>query len=203
MRLISAAIFSIILIYSIVVVASNGIFNSHSAVAKWGFIGLIIVIVLAIHWLFNGNGLRLTPMSIDEKRERLNKQGKLLKNTYKGFGYFEINEWGDEGLHYFIDIGDSKTMYLSGQYLYDYEEILDIEEDLAPQRKSFPSEDFSVIVNKDGDYVFEILPTGNILKKMFDDLKFSNSKQRKSLNQFKDRQIIGENISEVYKKLKC
>ena len=41
---------------------------------------------------------------------------------------FAVEEFEDEGSHYFVDLTDNRVLFLSGQYLYDYEPLEDAEE---------------------------------------------------------------------------
>jgi hypothetical protein len=51
---------------------------------------------------------------------KLEKHGMLLSRAYEARRAFQVEELDEEGLHYFIELEDHGTLFLSGQYLYNY-----------------------------------------------------------------------------------
>src|SRR5262245_21050528 len=52
---------------------------------------------------------------------RLQKKDDLISGDFKARRAFMVDEFEDEGIHYFIELEDNSILFLSGQYLYDYE----------------------------------------------------------------------------------
>jgi len=65
----------------------------------------------------------------------------------------------DEGLHYYLELDDGRVLFLSGQYLYDYEP----DAELARPRK-FPCTEFTVRRHKDEGWVADIVCGGTVLE---------------------------------------
>jgi hypothetical protein len=84
---------------------------------------------------------RLSKPRVDLLRE-WEEQGLLESTEYKATRAFQLEEWEDEGLHFFLELEDGSVLYLNGQYLYEYEEIVDDVEVPIPRR--FPCTDFTV-----------------------------------------------------------
>src|SRR4029079_8096775 len=53
--------------------------------------------------------------------EELETKGLLVSTDYKAKRAFEVEEFEDEGLHYFIELANGGVLYLNGQYLYEYQ----------------------------------------------------------------------------------
>jgi hypothetical protein len=92
----------------------------------------------------------------------LESQGQLLRETYHATRAFVVEEFEDEGSHYFIELADGRILYLSGQYLYDFEPISDDPELNQPRR--FPCTEFEVLRHKDRGYVIDIHCAGQVLE---------------------------------------
>ena len=73
-----------------------------------------------------------------------------------------MEEFEDEGLHYFIELVDGRVLFLSGQYLYDYEPISDDPESNQP--RSFPCTEFTVRRHKNDGCVVDLLRAGTVLE---------------------------------------
>jgi hypothetical protein len=52
---------------------------------------------------------------------QMEQQGLLLHENTKRSGLFQVQEYEDEGCQYFIELKIGSTLFLCGQYLYDYE----------------------------------------------------------------------------------
>jgi len=78
------------------------------------------------------------------------ENGVLSSAEYEVRDVVEIEEFEDEGRHYLLDIGDGKTLMLSGQYLY------------APvESGKFPSSRIRVFWHRTEGYTFGIECLGN------------------------------------------
>lgn len=105
------------------------------------------VVTLGSYWLasrlFNTPG---TPLfgyrHPDQYIQKLEAKGLLITQSLKAIRAFQVEECEDEGLHYFLELEDASVLYLTGQYLYEYEPITDDPEWNQPRR--FPCTDFTL-----------------------------------------------------------
>jgi hypothetical protein len=124
---------------------------------------LLVAVVLAL-FLFNSSGFRpVAPWkSTEELLNKLREKGLLLSEPFTARRAFQVEEFEDEGSHYFIELDDARTLYLNGQYLYDFEPISDDPELNQPRR--FPCTEFTILRHKEEGYVVDILCTGTVLE---------------------------------------
>ena len=105
-------------------------------------IGFFVFIFLAMV-VFHGKGPRR--ISAEKRAVRLRKledDGLLIHQPFRARRAFQVDEFEDEGSHYFIELDDGAVLFLTGQYLYDYD----------PRRnrtsgtglRSFPSTEFTI-----------------------------------------------------------
>jgi hypothetical protein len=168
--------------------------------AIWGTcigVGIIVTAILA-SWVFNKRGMRPTFKSMVQIRDELDKAGVLRRTEFEATCYFEMNEFDDEGMHIFVGLKNGKTLYLTGQYLYDYGD-LDENDDNWVSR--FPTDKFTVVENTDGKFVFEIIPVGEIVKKYADNIDIPNQFFVNDEPIYEDMQLIDSEIGDVYRKL--
>jgi len=168
MRVVIAALFVVGGIFAIVaLLGENGaIDRAPRGVVGWG-IGLILVLLsVAAVVIFNpwwANPLRrMTP---EQVIRRLETGGLLASADYQARRAFGVEESDDEGLHYFLELVDGTVLYLSGQYLYDYEPISDDPEIAQPRR--YPCTDFAVRRHKTEGYVVEVACRGTAIEPEF------------------------------------
>jgi hypothetical protein len=125
-------------------------------------VGLVSFLTLAMV-LFNHRGLELLRFRSAEEHIRvLEAAGELVDVAFTARRAFAVAELGDEGSHYFIELDDGRVLYLSGQYLYDYEPISDDPEVAQPRR--FPCSAFTVRRLKHEGYVVDIICVGEVLE---------------------------------------
>lgn len=76
-------------------------------------------------FLFNKPGCRpsLPGKSFDQQIAEWETQGLLVSEIFVATRAFQVEEFEDEGSHYYIELADGAVLYLNGQYLYDYEPI--------------------------------------------------------------------------------
>jgi|ERR1043166_874607 hypothetical protein len=94
--------------------------------------------------------------------EELEAGGLVVSTEYKAKRAFEVEEFEDEGLHYFIELADGSVLYLNGQYLYEYQPGPDGSP--VDPAASFPNTDFTVRRHRTEGYVLDILCRGSLLK---------------------------------------
>ena len=108
--------------------------------------------------LFNRRSERWPFPSLEE----LENQGLVDSIRYHAKRAFQVEEFEDEGIHYYLELEDGSVLFLSGQYLYDYEPISDDPE--FNQERRFPCTDFTVKRHKTGGYVLDIVTDGSVLE---------------------------------------
>ena len=165
MRLIGAGIF----VYTTVLllVAALGSQNAFDRAPPWlvglGIAAFMIGMVALSAWLFNRRGaVPLGRTTAEERIRALEEAGHLDSVAFRATRAFGVEESEDEGLHYFLELADGRVLFLSGQYLYDYEPISDDPDGNQP--RSFPCTEFTVRRHKAERYVLDILRGGAVLE---------------------------------------
>ncbi len=87
----------------------------------------------------------------------LAEHGLLVSESYAALRAFAVEEFDDEGSHYFLELTDGRVLYLSGQYLYDYEPL---EDDGASVHRLFPCTTFVVRSHRTDGYTIDLLCHG-------------------------------------------
>ncbi len=120
--------------------------------------------VFAALFLFNSSGYRpvLPGRTREERIAALERKGLLRSESFRARRVFQMEEVEDEGSHYFIELEDGGVLYLTGQYLHEYEEITDDPE--LNQPRSFPCSQFTVRRTRKAGYVVEIVLGGEVLE---------------------------------------
>ena len=127
---------------------------------------LFLALVAAAQMLFN--------WPIDWRKERFNQEeyikdledrGLLISTDYQSTRAFELEEYADEGLHYFVELADGTVLYLTGQDLYDYDPIDDDPELNQPRR--FPCTQFSLRSHRDQGPYIDIQCRGEVIEPEF------------------------------------
>lgn len=147
-----------------------GAMDAHFSKEDWAWwarvvsIGTLPAAMVVALFLFNGPGFkpRLRRQSLAERIGDLEAQGLLQRQRFQANRAFEVRESEDEGLHYFIELSDGQVLFLSGQYLYDYEAITDDPEGNRP--RTFPCTEFEVLRHAIAGYVLEIRCSGTVLE---------------------------------------
>lgn len=75
---------------------------------------------------------------------------------------FQVEEFEDEGSHYFLELADGSVLFLSGQYLYGYEPLESRSEIVRLRR--FPNTEFTIRRHSVKRYVVDILCTGSVIE---------------------------------------
>lgn len=119
-----------------------------------GFFGSIVAALVLFHgkWAH-----RRTEEEIFADRLRLEQSGMLISESYKALRAFQMEEFEDEGSHYFLELEDHSVLYLSGQFLYEYEP-------LKKKSRRFPCAQFTIRRHKDDGFIVDLLCSGEILE---------------------------------------
>ena len=126
--------------------------------------------------------------------ERL-KAKNTFRETYVTKRVFEAQEFEYEGLHYFIEVAEEKTLYFNGQYLYDFAPI---EEEGEPRQ--FPSSEFVVVRHTSGSLI-NIECSGDPIEPEFIVPPIYNSDYYSKRKPPKDGDILEENYDYIAKAL--
>ena len=165
MRLVGAGLFvftSMLLLVGLL--SSQKVFDqAPSWVVGTGIAVFVVGMAVLSLWLFNPKGSDPFGRKTDEERIReLEQLGQLESAAFRATRAFGVEEFEDEGLHYFLEPVDSSVLFLSGQYLYDYEPITDDPE--LNQPRSFPCTEFTIRRHKKDGYVVDIARGGAVLE---------------------------------------
>ncbi len=122
-----------------------------SPLAVAAFLGLIALVMI----VFNRSELS---HSLDEQSiRRLEESGMLISEIYHARRAFGVEEVEDEGPRYFIEIEDGRVLFLSGQYLYDYEPG-------DGQTRRFPCSEFVLRCHGKKGYTVDITCKGTVIE---------------------------------------
>ena len=128
-----------------------------------GMVLFMLTLVALSLWLFNPKGSDpFGRKTADEQIRELAQLGLLESTAFRATRAFGVEEFEDEGLHYFLELADRRGLFLSGQYLYDYEPISDDPE--VNQPRSFPCTEFTVRRHTKEGYVVDLLCDGTVLE---------------------------------------
>jgi hypothetical protein len=135
----------------------GSVLTNHYSPAVTGAIvtGTMFVMVPAVLIVMNlGRKVRTDPTLFEDRLRDMEARGQIVKTDHKAHRAFEVEEFEDEGLHFFVEVEDGGVLYLTGQYLYDYQ----------PSPRLFPCTEFTVIQNKDKGWVEDVQCRGTALE---------------------------------------
>lgn len=164
MRAILAGLFVFASMLSVV-----GIIGANYPDDDWPWWAMPLIVVtpfctgfLAL-FLFNKRGLRpnISGKSLEEQIADLETAGLIQRDSYRATRAFEVEEFEDEGTHYYVELEDGRVLYLNGQYLYDYEPM-DDDPDVS-QPRSFPCTEFETVRHRTEGGVISITCRGHVL----------------------------------------
>lgn len=163
-------------------------------------IGLVIVasiVVATIIFNYLDDGPNFDRKSLAEHIAELEAAGLLVQETFQATRAFRVDEFEDEGLHYFIELSDRRVLFLSGQYLYDYEPITRYP--TTKQERSFPCTEFEVLRHKEAGYVLHIQCAGTVLEPECSCAPFIDEDFERGTGIPEDGQIISDRTYESIK----
>lgn len=130
-----------------------------------GLVVVMIGLIAAAMVLFSPGKLLGDAQPAEERAQELEAQGVLSAQHFSVTRAFEVEEFEDEGLHYYLELADGRVLFMTGQYLYDYAPIDPVEEDHdEPEPRRFPCADFVVRRHRGEGYVVDIQCTGRTLE---------------------------------------
>jgi len=86
--------------------------------------GTMLTLLIGALVLFNWRSrasLAKESQAIHERFKQLEASGVLQWTAFHATRAFGVEEFEDEGSHYFVELTDGRVLFLSGQYLYDYD----------------------------------------------------------------------------------
>ncbi len=116
-------------------------------------VSLLVFIVIALV-LFNASSVG-KPLDKDRVR-KLESEGLIVSTAFLARRAFQVEEFEDEGSHYFLELDDRRVLFLSGQYLWRY--------DAEDQPRSFPCTEFVVRRHATKGYALDVLCGGTIIE---------------------------------------
>jgi len=152
-----------------VLLATAGLISKHYPSGDfpwWGvptIIGTMFAAIIASLIIFNKRGYRsdLSNKSFEERLAELEQKGLLLNEPFKARRAFQVEEFEDEGSHYFVELDNGSILFLSGQYLYEFEEITEDPE--LNQNRRFPCSKFTLQKHKETGNVLNIVCGGKVI----------------------------------------
>jgi len=124
--------------------------------------GFFLFIFLAMV-LFRGKGpRRISAEAYAARIRKLEKDGLLIPQTFRARRAFQVDEFEDEGSHYFIELVDGAVLFLTGQYLYDYEPVKG--RTSTTRLRSFPSTEFTIRRHKETGFAVDISCQGEVIE---------------------------------------
>jgi hypothetical protein len=145
--------------------------------------GPVMVLYLAIlvgvaAWLFNPRGTSFLPgTTLEQQIVSLERAGLLQCQSFEATRAFRVEEFEDEGSSYFVELRDGSVLFLSGQYLYDYEPTEEGADESQPRR--FPNTRFTVQRHAKAGYVVDLLCLGDVLEPELTAAPFSPAELRR------------------------
>jgi hypothetical protein len=114
--------------------------------------------ILAALFLFHGKwSHRRSEEEILADRLHMEQLGLLISEQYRALRAFQLEEFEDEGSQYFLELENHSVLYLSGQFLYEYEPLKE-----KPRR--FPCTQFAIRRHKENGHIVDLLCSGEILE---------------------------------------
>jgi hypothetical protein len=105
---------------------------------------------------------RISEEAILAERASLEQAGLLLPEPYLAKRAFQVEELEDEGSHDYIELDDGGVLFLSGQYLYEYEPVF--RRDRLERPRRFPCTRFSLRRHKEAGHLVDIRCEGPALE---------------------------------------
>ncbi len=94
---------------------------------------------------------------VHEFADHLESRNLLISNHFRADRAFRVEEFEEEGPHYFVELEGGGVLHLSGQYLRDYEPV-------EGSVRHFPCTEFTVRRHIEVGYVVDILCGGLVIE---------------------------------------
>jgi hypothetical protein len=114
----------------------------------------VLIIVMAI--ILNHPRLPRQDL-VNDFADELEAQGLLVLTSFRADRAFRVDEFSQEGPHYFLELDAGGVLHLSGRYLYDYEPVKGL-----PRR--FPCTQFTLRRHAEVGYVVDLICGGIVIE---------------------------------------
>lgn len=122
-------------------------------VVAFTYLSILIVVIAIIL-----NYPRLPRQAVvNDFADALEARGLLACRSFRADHAFRVDEFKEEGPHYFLELEDGDILHLCGQYLYAYEPF-----DGSPRH--FPCTEFTVRRHAEEGYVVDLICGGLIIE---------------------------------------
>jgi hypothetical protein len=135
-------------------------FPKDSPVLMGLTLGLVLIGTAILALFFFNLGRRKFPPG--PTLEELEAQGLVVSQDFQAIRAFEVEEFEDEGQHYFIELADGSVLFLTGQYFYDITMMNGDTEDA--KSGAFPTTEFTIKRHKVEGHVVDVICRGRLLK---------------------------------------
>ena len=109
------------------------------------------IVMLALYAVLFALAMRL----FSKPAVRAHDPAQFEAREFRARRAFQVAEYNDEGPHCFLELEDGSVLFLSGQYLMDYEPIDDEEEGFT-QPRLFPCTEFTLRRHRKNRFIVEI-----------------------------------------------
>jgi hypothetical protein len=143
----------------------SGVIDHVSPILFGSSMGILVVVLTIFALvLFNGPFTKIGNYANQEAHiQDLEEEGLLVSTDFHAVRVFEVEEFEDEGPHYFLELVNGNVLYLNGQYLYDYVPLGNEEDEDIPL-KVFPCTEFAVKRHRREGFVVEMICRGHLLE---------------------------------------
>ncbi len=145
-------------LYAFVLLASFALPPLPMWVAVPGIVVLFFLLIAAACFLFNQPAKRTPALNRTEQLTEWQQNGLLVEESYKALRAFAVEELEDEGSHYFLELEDYRVLFLTGQYLYEYEP-----DERSQQPRQFPCSEFTILRHRMKGFVAGVVCHGRVL----------------------------------------
>jgi hypothetical protein len=114
----------------------------------------VLIVVIAI--MLNYPRLPRQAMVNDFAYE-LEARNLLVSTSFRADRAFRVDEFAQEGPHYFLELEDGGILHLSGTYLYDYEPV-------EGSQRHFPCTQFTLRRHAEVGYVVDLICGGLVIE---------------------------------------
>lgn len=124
-------------------------------------VGFCLSLVLT-NKLVNAQGTNFWSLArAPEPGEQIEQEGLLLSTTYQATRAFQVEEFKEEGPHYFIELHDGSVLHMNGRYLAAFEPHRFFKAFDRPRK--FPCTEFVVRHDREDGCVVDIQCRGRVL----------------------------------------
>lgn len=94
---------------------------------------------------------------VNDFADELEARNLLDSTSFRAERAFRVDEFEEEGPHYFLELDDGGILHLSGKYLYEYEPI-------EGSPRHFPCTEFTLRSHAEAGYVVDLVCSGVIIE---------------------------------------